>query len=154
MSIQRQGIMKLFLTAIAALSLMAEGPLPDFSGTWKQSNELSSPRRNGDVTLEIQHREPELIVETTSRGLVTRHALQHYTTDGAESKSIGADGDEFHSIVVWRGTTLVFDIVEIEDGRRLKSTEVWSLFDGGMGLKRVRTTEKAGEQTLIYLRAK
>jgi hypothetical protein len=62
-----------------------------------------------------------------------RHAVQRYTTDGAESKSIGADGDEFHSIVVWQGATLVFEIVELEDGRRLKSTEVWSLIDGGEG---------------------
>jgi hypothetical protein len=152
--------MKLLLIAIAALSLtaalnlMAEGTVPDFSGNWKQSNEQSSPKRSGDVTLKIQHREPELIVETTSSGLVARHALQRYTTDGAESKSIGADGDEFHSIVVWRDATLVFEIVEIEDGRRLKSTEMWSLFDGGNGLKRVRRTEKAGEQTLIYFRAK
>jgi hypothetical protein len=48
---------------------------------------------------------------------------------------------------------MVFEIVELEDGRRLKSTEVWSLIDGGEGLKRVRRTEKTGEQTLIYLRA-
>lgn len=62
---------------------------------------------HGDVTLRIEHRAPELIVETTSRGPSTRHALQRYTTDGLESKSIGADGDEFHSIVVWRDDALV-----------------------------------------------
>jgi len=133
---------------------MAEGPIPDFSGTWKQSNEQSSPKRTGDVTLRIEHRDPELVVETTSKGLIARHALQRYTTDGKESKSIGADGDEFHSIVVWNDGTLAFDIVEIEDGKRLKSTELWTLTDGGMSLKRVRRTEKSGEQTLIYLRTK
>ena len=41
--------------------------------------------------------------------------LQRYPTDGVESKSIGADGDEFHSNVV-------FDTLEIEDGKHLKST--------------------------------
>ncbi|MGO9011579.1 MAG: hypothetical protein ACLQPN_15875 [Bryobacteraceae bacterium] len=50
-------------------------------------------------------------------------------TPRTEPKSIGADGGEFHSIVVWRGGTLVFDIVEIEEGKRLRSTEIWSLID-------------------------
>ncbi len=100
--------MNLLLIAIAAFSLLAEAPRTDFSGTWKQNNEQCSPRRTGDVTLKIDHRDPDLVVETTSKGLITRHALQRYTTDGAESKSIGADGDEFHSIVVWKDNTLVF----------------------------------------------
>jgi hypothetical protein len=34
-----------------------------------------------------------------------------------------ADGDEYHSSVVWKDGTLVFDIVEIEDGKRRKSTD-------------------------------
>jgi hypothetical protein len=130
------------------------GQPPDLSGNWKQDNEQCSPKRNGDVTLRIEHRDPELVVETMSKGLSTRHAWQRYTTDGVESKSIGADGDEFHSIAIWKDSTLVFDVVEIEDGERLKSTEIWSLIDGGKSLKRVRRTEKSGEQTLIYVRAK
>lgn len=48
----------------------------------------------------------------------------------------------------------MFDIVEIEGGKRLKSTETRSLIDGGRSLKRLRRTEKAGEQTLIYILAK
>jgi hypothetical protein len=143
----------LSITAIA-FALTAQGPTPDFSGTWKQSNEQSSPKRTGDVTLRIEHHDPEFVVETTSKGLIARHALRRYTTDGKESKSIGGDGDEFHSIVVWNDGALAFDILEIENGKRLKSTEIWSLTDGGMTLKRVRRIEKAGEQTLIYLRAK
>lgn len=54
--------------------------------------------------------------------------------------------------MVWKDGSLIFDIVEIEDGKRLKSTEVWSLIDGGMTLRRMRRTEKSGNQTLIYLR--
>src|SRR5580693_7960433 len=108
--------MQLLLIAIASLGLAA-GPLPDFSGSWKQSNEQCSPKRTGEVILKIEHRDPELIVETTSKGLIARHALQRYTTNGVESKSTGADGDEFHSIAVWKDETLAFDIIEIEDGR-------------------------------------
>ena len=54
--------------------------------------------------------------------MITRHAVQRYTTDGVESKSTGADGGEFHSIVVWKDGTLVFDITEMEGSKRLKST--------------------------------
>lgn len=142
------------LIMIVALGFAADGKASDFSGTWKQSNEECSPKRRGDVTLTIQRRDPELVVETTSKGLIARHAMQRYTTDGVESKSIGADGDEFYSTVVWENDTLVFNIVEVEDGKRLKSTEIWSLVDGGRRLKRLRRTEKSGEQTLIYLRTK
>jgi hypothetical protein len=130
------------------------GAPADFSGLWKQSNQQCSPKRTGDVSLRIEHRAPELVVETTSKGLITRHALQRYTTDGVESKSTGADGDEFHSMVVWKDGTLSFDIIEIEGSKRLKSTEIWSLIDGGESLKRVRRTDKAGDQTLIYVRTK
>lgn len=146
--------MKLLLIAVAALGFAAGESAPplDFSGIWKQDNARCSPRRTGDVTLKIEHRDPELIVETTSKGRIARHALQRYTTDGFESASTGADGDEFHSAAVWKDGTLVFGIVEIEDGRRLKSTEIWELIDEGRSLKRVRRTEKAGEQTLIYTR--
>jgi hypothetical protein len=52
--------------------------------------------------------------------------------------------------VVWKDGSLVFDMVEIKDGKTLKSTEIWSLIDGGTTLRRVWKTEKAGEQTLIY----
>jgi hypothetical protein len=123
-----------------------------FLGNLKQDNAQSTPKRGGDVTLRIEHRDPEFVVETTSKGLTTRHALQRYTTDGMESISIGSDGDEFHSKAVWKDEALVFDILEIEDGKRLRSTEVWSLIEGGRSLKRVRGGEKAGEQTLIYTR--
>jgi hypothetical protein len=144
--------MKLLLIAMAALGFAAGAPAPDFSGTWKQSNEQCSPKRTGDVMLKIDHRDPEFLVETTSKGLIARHAVQRYTTNGIESQSTGADGDEFYSTVVWRNGTLVFDITEMEDGKRLKSTEVWSLIGEGEILKRVRRTEKAGDQTLIYVR--
>jgi hypothetical protein len=142
------------LIVIVALGFAADAKASDFSGSWKQSNEECSPKRTGDVTLAIKRQDAELVVETTSKGRIERHALQRYTTDGVESKSIGADGDEFYSTVVWKNGTLVFDIVEVEDGKRLKSMEIWSLMDGGMRLKRLRRSEKGGEQTLIYRRTK
>jgi hypothetical protein len=83
--------MNLLWPAMVVLGFLAEGPVPDFSRIWKQSKEQCWPKRTG-VTLRIQHRDTELVVETTSNGLSARHVLQRYSTDGVESKSTGADG--------------------------------------------------------------
>jgi hypothetical protein len=128
---------------------------PGFTGTWKQSNDRCLPRRTGDVTLRIEHRGPELTVETSIlRGSAApRHAVQRYTTDGQVSVSTGADGDEFHTSIVWNGQSLVFSVEEHEDGRILLSRETWTLIDDGSALQRVRERPDGGEkQTLIYLR--
>jgi hypothetical protein len=123
--------------------------LPDFSGVWKQDNDRCQPKRSGDVTLHIEHHDPDLTVETSiSRGSQSsRHAVQKYTTDGKASVSTGADGDEFHTTVVWTDSSLVFTIEEHEDGRILHSQETWSLIENGATLERTR-----GQQILIYRR--
>ena len=60
---------RLFLGLLPALLLAPTGicspPSPNFSGTWKQSNERCVPKRTGDVILHIDHRDPDLTVETT-----------------------------------------------------------------------------------------
>jgi hypothetical protein len=134
-------------------------PNPDFSGTWIQSNERSIPRRMNNVTLHIEHRDPELTIETTiSRGSGSpRRAVQRYTTDGKESISTGADGDEFHTSIVWKNQTAVFSIEEHEDGRILLSRETWTLLENGTALERVReplnaSPDEPGKQTIVYLR--
>ncbi len=127
---------------------------PDFSGTWKLSGERSVPPRIGDVTLAIVHQGTMLSVETTMvRGsAAARHALQRYTVDGKTSVSTGADGDEFHSSIVWERQSLVFTIEEHEDGRILPAKETWSLVEDGSVLQRVRERPGAANQTLVYLR--
>jgi hypothetical protein len=145
----------LFLAWLFVLPAHAQAH-PDFSGTWKQDNAHSTPIRSGDVTLQIEHRDPDLTVETTTlRALLPKqHAIQRYTTDGKESITIGTDGDSFHTQIVWRDQTLVFTIVEHEDGRIIDTTEVWSLVDNGATLQRIRQSSKSkGEQTILYHRA-
>jgi hypothetical protein len=126
----------------------------NFFGTWKQSNERCIPKRTGDVTLRIDHRYPRLTVETTIlRGSApARHAVQSYSTDGKVSVSTGADGDEFHTSVSWRGPSLVFAVEEHEDGRILPSTETWTLIENGTVLQRVRQRSDSSSETQIYLR--
>jgi hypothetical protein len=146
--------------SIALLVLFAAGAAvyaqtPDFSGLWKQANDPCQPKRNGDVILHIEHHDSKLAVETSiSRGEQSpRHAEQNYTTDGEVSISTGADGDEFHTSVVWRDSSLVFRIEEHEDGRIIRSKETWTLIEGGGALQRIRErADDADRQTLIYLR--
>ena len=149
----------LLLAALMAPAAICSQPNPNFSGTWIQSSERSIPRRIGNVTLRIDHRDPELTVETTilQGSAAPRHAMQRYTTDGKVSITTGADGDEFHTSAAWNGQNLIFSIEEHEDGRILLSKETWTMIDNGAALQRVRervsaSPDGAGKQTLIYLR--
>lgn len=143
-----------FVMVFTAQSLLGQTH-PSLSGVWKQSNDRSQPSRRGDVTLRIDHRDPELVVETAilrSPG-PPRTAKQKYSTDGKTSTTTGADGDEFLTSVVWKGTALVFRIEEHEDGRTLLSKETWSLIEDGAALQRVREySDGQATQTLVYLR--
>ncbi len=82
----------------------------------------------------------------------SRRALQHYTTDGKSSVSTGADGDEFHTAVVWSGSCLIFSLEEHEDGRIILSRETWTLSENGDMIERCRERSGAGKQTIVYLR--
>lgn len=141
------------LVLSAAAVAQSQRP-PDFSGFWKQDNSRCQPKRNGDVTLRIEHHDPELTVETSiSRDSASpRRAVQKYTTDGKVSVSTGADGDQFHTSVTWSGSSLEFSIEEHEDGRILLSKERWSLIEDGVTLERIRERADGEEQTLFYHR--
>ena len=131
-------------------------PAANFSGVWKQDNDRCQPKRSGDVTLHIEHRDPQLTVETSishgsqNSGLGSGHAVQKYTTDGQVSVSTGADGDEFHTSVVWKDLSLVFTIEEHEAGRILHSQETWSLIENGATLQRTRVRPDGEKQILFY----
>ena len=143
----------ILLLSTAAAVAWPQGT-PDFSGLWKQENDRSQPKRNGDVMLRIEHHEPELTVETSisSSSVSPRHAVQKYTTDGKVSVSIGADGDEFHTSVAWKDSSLVFSIEEHEDGRILLSKETWSVMEGGATLERISERPNGDKKSLLYHR--
>lgn len=152
-----------FLCSLTALSVAPAAfclaPLPDFSGTWKQSNERCVPKRSGEVIRRIDQHGNDLIIETTvlRTSGSPRHAVQRYTLDGRTSVSTGADGDEFHTSIAWNGPSLVFSIEEHEDGRVILSREAWSLIENGSALQVEREisgapADRAARQTIIYLR--
>jgi hypothetical protein len=140
-----------FLLATAAAVAWSQAK-PNFSGLWKQDNDRCKPKRNGDVTLRIDHHDSELNVESwISRASVNpRHAVQKYTTDGQVSVSTGADGDDFHTSVVWKDSSLVFSIEEHEDGHVLQSKETWSVIEQGATLERIRERPNGEMQTLFF----
>jgi hypothetical protein len=144
------GILWLSTAALAA----APQTTPDFSGLWKQDNDRCQPKRNGDVTLRIEHRDPGLTVETSiaRNASSSNHAVQNYTTDGKVSRSTGADGDEFNTSIVWKDSSLVFSIEEHEDGRILLSKETWSVIEDGATLERIRERANGEKQTLFFRR--
>lgn len=148
---------RMFLEALllvsAAAVACAQGT-PDFTGLWQQDNDRCQPKRNGDVSLRIEHHGPEFRVETSiSRNSSSpRHAVQKYTIDGKVSTSTGADGDMFYTSVVWKDSSLVFSIEEHEDGRILPSKETWSISDGGATLEKVRERPNSEPQTLFFRR--
>ena len=151
---KRQRFLGLLTMVLLVASGMCWAANPDFSGTWKQSNERSTPGRKGDVTLHIDYGDSQLTVETTIRrsGAVPKHALQHYTKDGKPSVSTGADGDEFHTAVTRRGPALVFSVEEHEDGRVILSQETWTLIENGAALERRRDRQGGAKDVIIYLR--
>jgi hypothetical protein len=152
----------LFLGLLTTLPLALAGicfpQKPTFSGTWKQSSELCVPKRTDDVIRHIDHHGSDLVVETTilrSSG-PPRHAVQRYRTDGSTSVSTGADGDEFHTSVVWKDQSLMFSIEEHEDGHVIISNETWTLIENESELRVDReypdvSTDRT-RVTLIYLR--
>jgi hypothetical protein len=156
---KRRSFLGMLPTLLLAPAALCSPPNPNFTGTWKLSNERSIPARKGDITLRIDHRGPDLIVETTAQrnSGPPRHAVQRYAIDGKTSVSIGADGDEFRTSISWSGPSLVFSIEEHEDGRILRSKEIWTLIENGAALRRDResldsSADRTRKQTLIYLR--
>ena len=153
MSISLRTFLCVLLLSTAAAVAWPQGT-PDFSGLWKQDNDRCQPKRNGDVTLRLEHHDPELTVETSiSRNSASsRHAIQKYTLDGKVSVSTGADGDEFNTSVVWKDSNLVFSIEEHEDGRIIQSKETWSVIEDGATLERIRERPNGERQTLFFRR--
>ena len=140
------------LLSTAAVVAWSQGT-PDFSGLWKQDNGRCQPKRNRDVTLRVEHHDAELMVETSiSRDSASsRHAVQKYTTDGKISLSIGADGDEFNTSVIWKNSSLVFSIEEHEDGRILHSKETWAVIDDGVTLERTRERPNGDKEIFSFV---
>lgn len=143
------------ISIFAFLGTTAHAQSPtDFSGQWKLDNDRSQPKRNGEVILRIEQHGVDLSVETIiARGSQTpRHALQKYTTDGKISISTGADGDEFHTSITWKDSSLVFSIEEHEDGRILLSKETWTLIENGATLQRARERQNGEAQAQFFRR--
>ena len=142
---KRRTLLGLLPALLVAPGGLCAPPETDFSGTWKQSNERSTPPRSGDVTLRIDHHDPDLTVETAIvRGpSAPRRTLQHYTTNGRTYISTGTDGDEFHARRMER-TRSRFLHRRARRGTGDSFPRDGSLMDGGAAIERRR--ERALDQ--------
>lgn len=78
--------------------------------------------------------------------------MQKYTTDGIVSVSTGADGEEFHTSVVWKDASPIFSIEEHEDSRILRSNETWSVIEDGATLERTPMGDDGKKEILFFRR--
>ncbi len=133
-------------------SILSAQSAAAYAGMWKLNSQMSEPKRDGEVTLKIRFEDPKLIVELLSvrASSPPRHATQTYSLDGNQTTWIGADGDRFDATVEGNNGSLVFSIVEHEDGRTLRSTETWTLTDDGQRIKRTRNREGKPTETFVY----
>lgn len=121
---KRRTLLGLLPALLVAPGGLCAPPETDFSGTWKQSNERSTPPRSGDVTLRIDHHDPDLTVETAIvRGPSALAARSSTTPRTAGLTFRQARMEMSFMLVVWNGRDLVFAIEEHEEGRVILSHE-------------------------------
>jgi len=105
-------------------------------------------------SLHIERHGAELVVETSIAHASPRSrcAVQKCTIDEEVSASTGADGDEFLTRVIRRGSSLVFTIEEHENGHIFHSQETWSLIEKSAALERIRERPNGKKQILFNRR--
>ncbi len=120
-------------------SVFARWERPNYSGTWKLNLEASNlgplpaPRA---MTLQIEHKDPELKVTTIitggPQGDLTYDAK--YETDGRETINRLADHDA-HCTAAWEGDTLVLRTKADFGGGGVEILSRWKLLEAGKVLK-------------------
>jgi len=150
--------MRIALPIVASLSLLSAPLLaqkPDFSGTWKLSEEKSDPIPPGRMggmratELTIVQKDGKLTI-TSKMGDMSRSAT--YALDGTESKNAGMRNMELTTTSKWVDNTIVTDGDNTVQGpmgeMRLKTHEVRSLSADGKTMTVISTTTTPqGERT-------
>ncbi len=92
----------------------------------------------------IDQRDPDLMVTISTLVKGKSRKLQlSYETTGKTTRYTGLDGDSFQSSATWHGNNLVFDILELEDGKQIRWQELWGLEENGGKLS--ITKSKSGQ---------
>ncbi len=135
------------------------GSLPNFSGTWQldKSRSLVQSERalahlatQGDLTLVISHREPDLKIEQHIKFRTTeRTVVSTYYTDGRETPNRNLRGDVITSRSHWEQGALVTDLRVVHerggDTQIVERRELMNLSEDGTRLY-IETTRKAPGQ--------
>ncbi len=125
------------------------------AGTWQQNNERCvPPPRNKSYSYKMTVELSDNILRvhiTSNNGHGERQSDFTYEIGGKELVYIGSDGDEFHATVHWDGDSLVFEIVEHEGVRLIRSQDTWTLIDSGKSLQRVRESPDERSKVVYVL---
>jgi hypothetical protein len=125
-----------------SLVITVNGQAPaDFTGHWSRQRDSGTQRH-----LEVEQNGRSLRVktqETNPEG--ARHIEVTYEIGGPATTYTGLDGDEFHSSVHWDGKSLVFEILEHENGSEIPQKVVWTLSEDSSTLRADRSLTKTGQ---------
>ena len=160
------GIMKWTRLAPALLTLLVLSPapgfagsLPNFSGTWQidksrtvvqSERPFASLATQADLTLVIDHRDPELRIEQHAKLKIAEGTLvSTYYTDGREASNRNARGELMTSRSHWEQGALVTDLrIARPHGKETQVAErrdVLSLSEDGTKLFMDTTRKDAGQ---------
>lgn len=149
MPISRWAVTLLSSVLLAFAATQAPTSHPDFSGTWKQSNERSQlPRRTSTTSYgnKIAWHDPDLHVTTMTENSRGEFAYSRvFIVDGKPHAGHNRNGDDKQTVVRWDGDALVFEVTE---GDR-QTVETWRLSEGGRVL--IKTLVKGGAEQKFVL---
>ena len=117
---------------------------PDFSGTWVL-DKAKSAKVEYDLTLHIEHREPEITITRTFVDTAGEQKEKSvYYTDGRDETVTEKLQHIYKPVTKWRGNTLVRESVYVTRGTRFEvvTTEKWSLSKDGQTLTRTVTNRQ------------
>jgi len=155
----RLALIVLLVPMLLGMPPALAGSVPNFSGTWqidKSRSEVHSERSfaslvtQGQLSMVIDHRDPQLRIEQHASLLVTeRTVVAVHFTDGRESSNRGARGEAITSKSHWDNGALVTDlrIVRVQGGRSqvISRRDVMSLSEDGKSLSIETTRREPGQ---------
>jgi hypothetical protein len=136
------------MSILLVLSANAQTTKPNFSGHWvldKTKSDFGAGPHPLDVTEDIDHQEPKLVITTTTKQADGEDKRSvKYTTDDTENTNL-AGGHEMKTKSHWEGSDLV-TVVRGDNGLQLR--EVRKLSKDGR-TQTVETDFGMGKQTLV-----
>ena len=134
------------LICFLAAPVSAQVAKPNFTGKWTLDVAKSDPQAPESISHEIDHKEPNITITTTSTWQGNEPAVQEqrFTTDGQQhTNKVPAMGAEREVNVTgkWHDEKLVTSLKFPAQDRTIEFSDSWSLSEGGNVLIFVRVAK-------------